>query len=125
MSPHVLIVDDDPLAREAFARMLRAEGYAVAEAGDGREALLRLRADGPHRLVLLDLMMPHMDGWQFLDVRKRDPELARSPVVLVTAVGDIHLPALRALGADGALQKPVGPEELLGLVRSYVQPKVA
>ncbi len=122
MSPHVLIVDDDCLAREAFARLLRAEGYAVSEAGDGREALLRLRADGPHSLVLLDLMMPHMDGWQFLDVRKRDPELARSPVVLVTGVGHIHLAAVRALGADGALQKPVTPEELLDVVRQYGPP---
>ncbi len=93
MKQDVLIVDDDPIAREAAGMLLKRAGYSVAEAGDGREAVLRLRADGPHRVVLLDLMMPVMDGWQFLEARKRDPELARTPVVLVTAVGNIHLPA--------------------------------
>jgi CheY-like chemotaxis protein len=122
MQPHILIVDDDAIAREALSRQLQRAGYAVSEAADGREALLRLRADGPHQVVLLDLMMPVMDGWQFLDARKRDPDLARSPVVLVTAVGGIHLPAVRALGADGALQKPIPPEELLDTVRRYCGP---
>jgi CheY-like chemotaxis protein len=123
MPPHVLIVDDDPIAREALSRQLRRAGYGVSEAGDGREALMRLRADGPHRVVLLDLMMPVMDGWQFLEARKRDPELARTPVVLVTAVGGIHLPAVRALGADDALQKPIPPEDLLEAVRRYGPPE--
>jgi CheY-like chemotaxis protein len=119
MPPHVLIVDDDALTREAIGLLLRSEGYAVTEAADGREAIRRLRSDGPHEVVLLDLMMPHMDGWQFLDARRRDPELSRSPVVLVTAVGDVHLAAVHALGADDALQKPVPPEALLDVVRRY------
>jgi CheY-like chemotaxis protein len=95
----------------------------VSEAGDGREALLRLRADGPHRLVLLDLMMPHMDGWQFLDVRRRDPELSQTPVVLVTALGDVHPAAVRALGGDDVLQKPVDLDDLLGVVGRYCPPQ--
>src|SRR5579885_1091894 len=122
MPPHILIVDDDAATREAVGMLLRAEGYAVSEAADGREAVLHLRADGPHRVVLLDLMMPVMDGWQFLEARKRDPELARSPVVLFSAVGNIHLAAVRALGADDAIQKPVAAEDLLGAIRRYCGP---
>jgi chemotaxis family two-component system sensor histidine kinase/response regulator PixL len=115
----VLIVDDDAIARTALAIVLQSAGYAVSEAADGHEAIIRLRADGPHGVVLLDLMMPRMDGWQFLDARRHDPNLARSPVVLVTAVGAIHIAAVRALGADDVMQKPVEPEQLLEAVRRY------
>jgi CheY-like chemotaxis protein len=108
-----------PLTREALGRALTNAGYAVSEAGDGREALLRLRADGPHRLVLLDLMMPRMGGWQFLDALRRDPELPQMPVVLLTAVVDVHPAAVRALGADHVLQKPVDLDDLLRVARRY------
>src|SRR5262249_54528359 len=73
ISEHVLIVDDAPLTREALALLLNTEGFVVAEAGDGAEALLRLRSGRLPSLVLLDLLMPGMDGWRFLAERQRQP----------------------------------------------------
>ena len=119
MSQHVLIVDDDPLTREALALLLNTEGYVVAEAGDGAEALARLRSGGLPSLVLLDLLMPGMDGWRFLAERQRQPSLGAIPVLVLTAARGIDSPALRAMGAEDILQKPIAPEDVLTAIRRY------
>jgi len=85
----ILIVDDDEDVRETFADALRFEGYTVQAVCNGEEALARLRAEpGARWLVVLDLMMPVMDGEVFLAHRSRDPVLSRIAVILVTAGGD-------------------------------------
>jgi CheY-like chemotaxis protein len=79
-----LVVEDDPDTRASLCRRLREEGWTVAEAENGRVALARL-AEGPADLVLLDLMMPEMDGFEFLDELRRTEAGRRTPVVVVTA----------------------------------------
>src|SRR5574340_1100683 len=82
----VLLVEDDAAIRDALRELLEAEGFVVQGAANGREALARLRAGGHRpRLILLDLMMPVMDGWEFRQAQRGDPALARIPVVVLTA----------------------------------------
>jgi CheY-like chemotaxis protein len=119
MPAHVLIVDDDPVARAALALVLNAEGYVVAEAADGAAALARLRAGPLPRLLILDLMMPVMDGWRFLVERHKDAQLASVAVLVLTAARGIDGPGLRAMGAEEVIQKPADPEQVLAAVRRY------
>src|SRR5262245_59582395 len=78
----VLIIEDDPDIREALAEILEDEGYATVLAGNGREALDHLAKSEMPALILLDLMMPIMDGWQFRDEQRRSPSYAAIPVVV-------------------------------------------
>lgn len=81
----VLVVDDDFDLRHTMREVLQDEGYVVATAANGREALELLRRSAPPRVMVLDLMMPVMDGWELLDELKRDSELAGIPVVVISA----------------------------------------
>ncbi len=111
----VLVVDDDPDIRLLLRFELAAEGHAVIEAGNGEEALAAL-ADGDIDLVLLDMMMPVLDGWGVL--RALDPNQA-PPVVVITALasdGDRHVLDLLGLGAIDVIAKPFDPGWLIRLV---------
>jgi CheY-like chemotaxis protein len=79
MPTRVLIVEDDVATRASLVLLLQAEGYAADSVSDGRQALSYLRSHPPPRLVVLDLLMPVMDGWQFLAKRQGDPHLAAVP----------------------------------------------
>src|SRR5215831_14973272 len=84
----ILIVEDDNDVRSALSELLEEEGFSVEGAHNGREALARLRGGTVHpAVILLDLMMPGMDGWDFRSEQMRDPELAAVPVVVVSASG--------------------------------------
>ncbi|ABS28134.1 response regulator transcription factor [Anaeromyxobacter sp. Fw109-5] len=109
----VLVVDDESDIREAVSEVLADEGYVVHGAGDGAEALRKARAVHPN-IVLLDLMMPGMNGWEFRAAQKGDPELSDIPVVVLSALG-------RVAGMDAArfIQKPFDLDELLDAVRQY------
>jgi CheY-like chemotaxis protein len=117
----VLLVEDDADTRSVMQTVIQRSGFAVETAADGREALDQLRSDLKPAVILLDLMMPRMDGWQFRAEQRQDPALADIPVVLVSATHDLHEQA-DALGADGYLQKPVIFEELLNLLHRYRRP---
>jgi CheY-like chemotaxis protein len=111
----ILIVEDNPDLRESLAQLCRGEGYAVALAEDGQKALRYLNDHDPPCVILLDLMLPYMDGWQF---RKRQldlPRLAAIPVVVLSAVSASYLRAdeLRALAY---LPKPFDVQRLLDLI---------
>jgi CheY-like chemotaxis protein len=106
----LLVVDDDRDVREALRTALENEGYTVAVAANGAEAIHKM-AERPPRLVLLDLMMPVVDGWEVLDRMRDDPDLAGVPVCVVSAVA-AHRPAR----ADFVLRKPFAVEEVLGVV---------
>src|SRR5919206_1695644 len=80
----VLVVEDDFAIRETLRELLEDEGYRVAWAANGKEALARLHERAP-RVILLDLMMPVMDGWEFRVAQQRDPALASIPVVVISA----------------------------------------
>jgi CheY-like chemotaxis protein len=117
----ILIVEDDPDLREVLDITLQAEGYAVATASDGAEALARLqsRVDKTRpRLILLDLRMPVMNGWQFRERQRQDPELAEIPVVVLSAALDLPVRA-SDLKADAYLPKPVALDRLLEIVGAY------
>ncbi len=114
----MLIVDDDPDLREALSDALALEGLPVQAVGNGREALDWLRA---HRevdwVVLLDLMMPVMDGRTFLAERACDPLVAAVPVVILTAGGDCR-ELKRLHDIAGCLHKTVGLQELVAALTS-------
>lgn len=114
----VLVVDDDPYIREALAEVLEDEGYPVATAADGEEALERLAGAPAPALILLDLRMPGMSGWELRRRLLADPSLAGIPVVLLSA--DSRLEEAQAvLGAAGSLRKPPSLEDLLAAVGRF------
>ena len=121
MEPHehmVLLVDDHEEARDALAMLLRNEGFAVREASDGQEALDALY-DGPRPcLVVLDLMMPGMDGWEFRRRQLRSPLFARIPTVVLSGHANLSA-AATGLSAHEVMPKPVAFGRLLELVRDY------
>ncbi|HJZ88111.1 MAG TPA: response regulator [Polyangia bacterium] len=115
----VLVVDDDFDIRAMIAQILELEGFEVISAPSGQAALERLR-DGAAipRVILLDLMMPHMDGWEFRSRQLADPRLAAIPVVVLSGHPAVLEKALE-LGAAGALKKPVQLLTLLETVSRY------
>jgi len=108
----VLIVEDDVDLAQLLAEVLEAEGYSTAIAGNGCEALDYLRKNNHTDLILLDMMMPVMDGWKFRDEQRKVPALASIPVLTVTADGDARGKAA-AIQAVGYIHKPVRIDTLL------------
>lgn len=114
--PSILLVDDDEDVRESIGDALEEEGYRVTSASNGKEALRLLRDDKVRPdVILLDIMMPEMDGWAFRAEQRRDPALASIPVVVFTAHGSPKDIAQR-LQAVGFLRKPLRLEELLSTI---------
>lgn len=111
----VLVVDDDPDVREGLQLFLEREGYAVSTAEDGQEALEMLARSRPG-LILLDLMMPVMSGFDFLQARAQREELAAIPVVVISAWGWV---AADLQGVAAVISKPFRPSELIRVVRSH------
>jgi CheY-like chemotaxis protein len=110
----VLIVEDDEDLRDMMAQMLAIEGFAAAAVANGREALDYLRrAIKPH-VILLDLMMPVMDGWEFRRRQQADPELAPVPVIVLSALDRSRAEPVDAIAF---LKKPLDFDRLLELVR--------
>lgn len=110
----ILVVEDDLDIREVMRLVLEAGGYQVLEAGDGAEALGVVRAQRPS-VILLDLMMPGMDGFQFRESQLQDPAIASIPVVVVSGGGTVQERASE-LGAAGFLVKPMDVQRLLALM---------
>lgn len=116
MSEHrrVMVVEDDEGIREALCDLLASEGFDVVSAVHGADALSKLRAEQRHPdVILLDLMMPVMDGWAFRAEQRKDQSLANIPVVVITASRQADVAALepRAL-----LKKPIDFDELLRVI---------
>ena len=116
--PRVLVADDEPAITALVAEMLGYAGFDVVRAGGGAEALVLARAARPD-LVLLDVMMPDLDGRDACRALKMDAELRDVPVVLFSSADeqDVHW---RGAGADGFLQKPFSIRELPGFVRGFL-----
>ena len=108
----ILLIEDDADLRDALSQILRDEGYEVVGAAHGREALDTLRAGQRVDVILLDLTMPVMNGWQFRAEQREDPLLSRIPVIVISAGND--LPAqMPLLGLDEYVHKPIRLEILL------------
>jgi CheY-like chemotaxis protein len=114
-----LIVEDDLDTREMLGRFLELEGFNVETAENGKRALERLGSGVGACVILLDLMMPVMDGWQFRQEQIRDSALADIPVIVVSAAGRERLEKIQA---DAYLSKPVDLDELLGCVTQFCRP---
>jgi CheY-like chemotaxis protein len=115
----VLVVDDDAASREGLITILRVEGYPVTGAADGEEALEVARAVHPC-LILLDLIMPVIDGFQFRAAQLQNPELANTPVVLISALDD-DAQIARRIGPMNELRKPIDVDALLAVVALYCE----
>jgi CheY-like chemotaxis protein len=108
----ILIVDDEVSTRGALSELLGKDGREIMTAGDGQEALEFLTQHPRPRLIVLDLMMPRMDGWEFLRRQSIDPSIANIPTIVLSGS---HLPA----GAKHQLSKPVDVERLIALVNQH------
>jgi PAS domain S-box-containing protein len=117
----ILIVDDEPSARDTMEMVLFREGYDLVFAGNGREAL-KTAAELTPDLILLDVMMPDIDGFKVCQRLRTDPVLAEVPIILVTALDDrdSRLRGIEA-GADDFVSKPIDKTELLARVRSIIR----
>ena len=119
--PTVFIVEDDLDTREMIGRFLELEGFAVESAANGLQALDRLRTGTRACVILLDLMMPVMDGWEFRDKQLEDPSLAAIPVVVLTADGNAKAKAQKMNAALG-MAKPVRLDDLIQVIVKYCSP---
>ncbi len=119
MSHHVLVVDDDPDIREAMIEILEENGHAATGAANGNEALAQLRASSVHPcLILLDLMMPVMDGPTFREEQLRDPNLSPIPVIVISAFRDVEETAAK-MQVAAHVKKPVSLRDLVDLVERF------
>jgi CheY-like chemotaxis protein len=119
--PTVLVVDDDGDIRDALCLVLEHNGYRALAASNGEEALTRLRADAPVDLILLDMMMPVMDGWGFRKSQPDGPAFVEIPVIVLTGDGRASSKAA-AIGAAGYLKKPLDLGDLLAAVARHCAP---
>ena len=115
----VLVVDDDDDTRMCVCTVLTEEGYEVAAAKNGQEALTMLSTIARPNLVLLDLMMPVMSGWDLLEELKKDPKLSTLPVVVFTAAGDSRVQDRVAM--KPVLRKPIDLDLLLEMVNKICE----
>jgi CheY-like chemotaxis protein len=111
----ILVVDDDDAILGSLRGLLESEGYEVETAHDGREAVDKLARMEPPQLILLDLKMPVMDGWEFLSERSRDIASLKVPIVLLSGLPFIP----NAPGVSDFLSKPINPSRLLDCVRRF------
>ena len=114
--PTILIVEDDADTREMIGRFLELEGFAVETAANGRQALERLDAGASACVILLDLMMPVMDGWEFRRRQVSDDRFGQIPVIVFSAAGRDRMAQIQA---NDYLAKPVDLDELLERVSRY------
>jgi DNA-binding response OmpR family regulator len=121
MPSRVLVVEDEPDIRELVIHHLKREGYQVSAAASGEEALRQVLS-APPDLVLLDLMMPAMDGLEVCRRLRQDPSTATLPIVMLTAKGDeVDRVLGLEIGADDYVVKPFSPKELLARVRAVLR----
>jgi two-component system, chemotaxis family, chemotaxis protein CheY len=118
--PEILVVEDDEAIRGLVSEVLREDGYEVSEAANGAEALDYVNHHRPD-LIVLDLMMPVMDGWAFVERCRRNPDCSEVPIVVTSASHDLPKTAerLRSYGVRTCLAKPFDLDGLLALVERY------
>jgi CheY-like chemotaxis protein len=119
---HILIVEDDDTNRHALSLVLENTGCTVSTAANGLDVLERLHAGPQPDLILLDLIMPLLSGWEFRERQLREPALASIPVVVLSAVGEAAEHADALGGVVGYLQKPVDEAALLAAVERFTVP---
>jgi CheY-like chemotaxis protein len=125
MKPTIFVVEDQTELRESICEELERSGFATVGAPHGERALVELRRVGARpSLMLLDLLLPHKDGWEVVASMKADPKLRDVPIVVMSAVPP-QSTSLQAQGVAATLPKPFTMEELLFVVLKFVQPEKA
>jgi CheY-like chemotaxis protein len=117
----ILVVDDHDRARLAVATLLSPIGYDVVEAANGRDALALLTKGLRPDLILLDLMMPVMDGWEFMKRQRRDRQLCTIPTIVVTGVPS-HDPRCLEMPVVRLVAKPFTGEQLIAAIAAEISP---
>jgi len=119
-SKRILVVEDDRAICSAVVELLVEEGYAVEAAGDGKQAL-EIVEERPPSAILLDLMMPVMDGWTFLSVCRADVRCREIPIVVMSAAYNLqeHVARLTSLGARAVISKPFDLQAVLDIMQRY------
>lgn len=113
----ILLIEDDDSIREITQELLESEGYGVATAANGQAALEKLKAmETLPCLILLDLMMPVMDGWQFMEKKRVDARLNSIPVVAFSALEERKISAART---DDVIRKPINPDVMIKVIKKY------
>jgi CheY-like chemotaxis protein len=121
MGHRVMVVEDEPENRLFIGLMLRTEGYEVIEAEDGRVAFDLLAREPLPEIILLDVMMPGLNGWQVFERLKQDPRCAKIPVVMLTALAQSSdVKRAVQLGVDGYLTKPFEPVDLIHTIEEML-----
>ena len=115
----VLVIDDDKDIRGAVQDLLELEGYSVVTASNGEEGFKVLKGLTPN-VILLDVRMPVMDGWEFIEVQRLDPKLSKIPLFVFCA-GDKIESRPPGIEATGFLSKPIDSDDLLDSIRPYLQ----
>jgi DNA-binding response OmpR family regulator len=121
MSHKILVVDDEPSNRKMIGYALHSAGHSVSAAESGKEALLKIQAEIPD-LVILDVMMPGMDGIEVCERLRNNPETATLPIIMLSALAQVNekIRGLKA-GADDYLTKPIDPKELVARVEALLE----
>jgi CheY-like chemotaxis protein len=118
--PEILLVDDDNELRESVAEGLEQAGFAVIRAADGNDALGHLRHGSLPSVVLLDLLMPGMNGWQLCEVMHADPVLSNIPIVALTATASMDPESLHLADVADWIAKPFDLGEVLEVIRPFL-----
>jgi len=121
--PQILLIEDDTDIRQSLSELLEDAGFRVAAAEDGLQALQYLRKNPPPTLILLDLLMPFMDGFEFRRETLKEPKLAAIPVIITTALS-AEFRAENTLRAAAYFTKPLDIHSLLRTVRKFCGPPV-
>lgn len=116
----VLLVDDNPLMQQVISRFLISQGYSVAVARDGEEALRMAREEG-YRLLVIDMRLPDQEGPQLLDSLRQLPGLDGCPAIAVSGLGEDDRERTVRAGFDSFLAKPIDLDELADTVRRYLE----
>ncbi len=117
ISKDVLVVEDEAYLCELIGDVIESEGHTVRKASNGLEALDRMQERKP-QLILLDLMMPIMDGWEFMEALRANPEWDGMPIVIITAIYDVKR-TQEETGARAVITKPFDIDQIIEIVRLY------
>ena len=122
MNNKILVIDDDPNIVDLLKHRLKINGYEIVTASNGEEGLARVEDENPD-LILVDVLMPKMDGYTFVRALRKKPESSTIPVIVITAK-DKMKDLFDLEGIQGYMIKPYQPEELLELVKTYIGKKI-
>jgi two-component system alkaline phosphatase synthesis response regulator PhoP len=123
--PEILLVDDDDELRESIADGLEEAGFIVIRASNGNDALGHLRTSSLPSLVLLDLMMPGLNGWELCEVMRGDPVLAEIPIVALSATASMDPESLHLADVADWIGKPFDLDQVLGVIRPFLRDRAS